>query len=201
VFNFGWRWGFGMTAILSFLREGGAQPEGLPSVNEGAALGYLLTKAKLWGLTIGFAAYGYSFYLLLTWLPGYLVKTAHMNILKSAAYTAIPWMVVTITDVVIGGWLVDHLIARGGKETKVRKTILVIGMLLGLAVIPAAYNIMGFVAPAVTGFIVGASNSFSNAFITAGVVLLVGIVFYLFVLGRIEPIPEPGGGAPMPRPA
>ena len=52
-------------------------------------------------------------------------------------------------------------------------------------------NLMGAVAPAVTGIIVGATNSFANAFITAGGILLIGILCYLFLLGRIEPIPEP----------
>ena len=53
-------------------------------------LGYLLRNRKVWGLTIGFSAYGYSFYLFLTWLPGYLVQTMHMSILKSAGYATIP---------------------------------------------------------------------------------------------------------------
>ncbi len=52
-------------------------------------------------------------------------------------------------------------------------------------------NLMGAVAPAVTGFLVGATNSFSSAFLVAGVVLLIGIFSYVVVLGRIEPIPEP----------
>ncbi len=266
VVTWGWRWGFGMTAILSalyflafyfiyrnpsqhpwlsqaertYIVEGGAQPEGTAAAGAGATIGYLLSKAKVWGLTLGFAAYGYSFYLFLTWLPGYLVTTAHMSILKSAGYTAIPWAVATVTDLVAGGWLVDHLIRRGGEETAVRKTVLVAGMLLGLAVFGAARttnpnvaiiwisialgglaasapvgwslpgriapkgsvgtvggimnfvnNLMGFVAPGVTGIIVGATNSFANAFIAAGAVLVIGIICYVFLLGRIEPIPEP----------
>lgn len=267
IVRFGWRWGFGLTAILSllyflafywiyrnpsehpwlgeaertYIREGGAQPEGATAAGSGgAAVGYLLGKAKVWGLTLGFAAYGYAFYLFLTWLPAYLVKTAHMDILRSAEYTTIPWAVATVTDLVAGGWLVDYLIRRGGKETTVRKTVLVGGMLLGLAVFGAAFttnpnvaivwisialgglaasapvgwslpglvapkgsvgtiggimnfvnNIMGFVAPGVTGIIVGATNSFANAFIAAGGILLIGILCYLFLLGRIEPIPEP----------
>jgi MFS-type transporter involved in bile tolerance (Atg22 family) len=52
-------------------------------------------------------------------------------------------------------------------------------------------NLMGIAAPTITGFIVGATNSFTNAFLAAGGFLLVGIVSYLFVLGKIEPIPEP----------
>ena len=51
-------------------------------------------------------------------------------------------------------------------------------------------SIMGIVAPIVTGFIVLETGSFSSAFIVAGVVLLIGIVSYVFVLGRIEPVPD-----------
>jgi MFS family permease len=266
VVNAGWRWGFGVTALLSFayfiaflliyrdpskdsklssaeldyIQKGGATPEGTSSASVFGMLGYLLTKTKVWGLTIGFAAYGYSFYLFLTWLPGYLVQTMHMSILKSAGFAAIPWAVATVTDLVVGGWLIDHLIARGKDETRVRKAVLVTGMLFGLAVFGAtqtvnpgwaifwisialgglaaaapvgwslpsliapkggvgtvggimnfANNLMGVAAPIVTGFIVGATNSFTNAFLVAGVILAVGIVSFVFVMGRIEAIPEP----------
>jgi MFS family permease len=200
---------------------------------------YLLSTRKIWGLTIGFAAYGYSFALFLTWLPGYLVRELHMSILGSAEYTAIPWMVATVTDLVIGGWLIDHLIRRGNDETRVRKTVLVSGMLLGLAVFGAAFttnpalailwisialgglaaaapvgwsipsliaprggagtvggimnfvnNLMGAVAPIVTGFIVGVTGSFNGAFLVAGITLVIGIFAYVVLLGRIEPIPD-----------
>ncbi len=223
-----------------YIVEGGAQPEGAPAAGGGATLGYLLAQRKVWGLTIGFAAYGYSFYLFLTWLPGYLIRTQHWDVLKSASYTAIPWAVATVTDLVIGGWLVDYLIGRGLDQTRVRKTLLVIGMLMGVAIVGAttttdpnvavfyisialgglafaapigwsipaliapkgsvgtiggimnfANNAAGFAAPIVTGYIVGATNSFNNAFITAAVVLAVGIVSYVFVLGKIEKLPDP----------
>jgi hypothetical protein len=49
----------------------------------------------------------------------------------------------------------------------------------------------GVAAPVVTGFIVGATNSFANAFLIAGVILVIGIVSFVFVMGRIEPIAEP----------
>jgi sugar phosphate permease len=166
VVAFGWRWGFAITALLSFayflaffvvyrdpskhprlaaaerdyIRAGGATPEGVAASGEVAMLGYLLRTRKVWGLTIGFAAYGYSFYLFLTWLPNYLVEALHMSILKSAGFTTIPWICATIADLVVGGWLIDHLIARGYDETPVRKTVLVGGMLLGLAVFGAVWT-------------------------------------------------------------
>ncbi|THD48989.1 MAG: MFS transporter [Bradyrhizobium sp.] len=263
---FGWRWAFGITALLSFayflayyflyrdpsadaqlsaeernyIVAGGAAPEGESHASPFAMLGYLALNRKVWGLTIGFAAYGYSFYLFLTWLPGYLVSEMHMSIIKSAGYAAIPWGCATIADLVVGGWLIDTMIARGYDETGVRKTVLVTGMILGLAVFGATMttdpiwaivwisialsglaaaapvgwsipsliapkggtgtiggimnffnNLMGAAAPAVTGFLVGQTNSFSTAFLVAGIVLLIGILAYIVLLGRIEPIAEP----------
>ena len=166
IVNLGWRWGFGITAFLSlvyflaywaiyrdpsedkrltraehdYILEGGAVPEGVAEGGQGAMLGYLLRNRKVWGLTIGFSAYGYSFYLFLTWLPGYLVQSLHMSILKSASYATIPWIFATLADLLAGGFLVDHLIARGHDETKVRKTVLVVGMLMGLAVFGAVFT-------------------------------------------------------------
>jgi ACS family D-galactonate transporter-like MFS transporter len=266
VVQFGWRWGFGITGTLSFLyflaflmvyrdpsrhprlssaerdyiRAGGATREGPAESGEVAMLGYLLRNRKVWGLTIGFAAYGYSFYLFLTWLPNYLVQSMHMSILKSAGFTAIPWICATVAGLGVGGWLIDHLIARGYDETPVRKTVLVVGMLLGLAVFGATVttdpvwaivwisvalsglaaaspvgwsipsliaphggtgtiggimnflnNMMGVVAPVTTGYIVGATGSFVGAFLAAGIVLAIGIVAYIFILGRLEPIADP----------
>jgi MFS family permease len=182
-----------------------------------------------------------SFYLFLTWLPGYLVREMHMSLATSASYTTIPWIVATITDLAVGGWLIDHLIQRGHDETRVRKTVLVVGMLIGLAVFGAVFtteplwaimwiaialgglaaaapvgwsipsliapkggtatiggimnfvnNLMGVVAPVTTGYVVGLTGSFSGAFLIAGVVLLIGIVSYVVLLGRIEPIPDQG---------
>jgi sugar phosphate permease len=274
VVSFGWRWGFALTATLSFLyfiafyvlyrdpsadrklskaeydyiQRGGAAPEGPADAGAINMLGYLLTKSKVWGLTIGFAAYGYTFYLFLTWLPGYLVESMHMSILKSAGFAAIPWAFATLTDLFVGGWLIDHLVSRGKDESKVRKTVLIVGMTFGLAVFGAtqtvdpawaifwisialgglasaapvgwslpsliapkggagtiggimnfANNLMGAAAPIVTGMIVGATASFTNAFFVAGVILVIGIVCFVFVLGKIEPIPDPESGTPAVR--
>jgi MFS family permease len=49
-------------------------------------------------------------------------------------------VVATITDIVIGGWLVDTLIKRGNDATRVRKTLFTIGLILGIAVIGAAFT-------------------------------------------------------------
>lgn len=163
VVHWGWRWGFGVSAAFSLLyfvvfwlmyrdpsqhpsltageREyittHGAVPEGQSSTNPVSMLGYLLTTRKVWGLSLGFATYGYCFYLFLTWLPNYLVQTMHTSILGSAGLAAVPWACASVADMAIGGWLVDHLVSRGYNDTRVRKTVLLLGMCGGLTVLGA----------------------------------------------------------------
>jgi MFS family permease len=270
VVSFGWRWGFAITSAISFVyfvafcalyrdpsadvrlsaaeREhivsGGAVPEGLSESGSAQMLGYLLHQPKVWGLAIGFGAYGYSFYLFLTWLPNYFVSTSGLSILAAEVLAAAPWAVGTVTDLAVGGWLIDTMIARGADETRVRKSVLVCGMILGLAVIGVtgttsplwqtvwlsvslgglaaaapvgwsmpsliapkggvgavggimnfAVNLMGIAAPIATGFIVKFTHSFAGAFIGAGAILVVGVLAFVFLLGRIETMPPPPAAA------
>jgi MFS family permease len=266
VVRFGWRWGFAITSAISlvyfvafyflyrdpsadrrlsrreheYILSGGAVPEGRSDSGALDMMGYLLRQPKVWGLAIGFGAYGYSFYLFLTWLPAYLVSTSGMSVLRSAGYSATPWAVATLTDLAVGGWLIDALIARGADETRVRKAVLVTGMLFGLAVVGAtwtndpvwatfwfslslgglaaaapvgwslpsliapkggvgavggimnfAVNLMGIAAPIATGLIKKYTDSFTYAFLAAAAILVIGILAFVFLLGRIEPMEGP----------
>lgn len=263
VTHAGWRWGFGLVSALSFLYFGffwvfyqdpsrhprltsrehhyilsnGAVAEGTQSAGTVDMFAFLLRSRELWGVSIGFAAYGYCFYFFLTWLPGYLVQTMHLSILRSAGLAAIPWACATASDLLFGGWLIDHLIARDHDATRVRKCVLLLGMTCGLAIFGAtttaspavavfwisialsglaaaapvwwsmpaliapsggvgtmagimnfANNIMGAVAPIATGFIVGYTHSFADAFLLAGGVLLVGMAIFVKCVGRIGPL-------------
>lgn len=55
-------------------------------------------------------------------------------------------------------------------------------------------QIAGIAAPIITGWVAGRNNHFGPAFLVAGLVLAGGICGYIFLLGRIEPIPEPEFG-------
>ena len=57
---------------------------------------------------------------------------------------------------------------------------------IGSIVLVAAPYLIG-----ITGYIVAGTKSFSGAFVAAAAFLLLGIGGYVFLLGRIEPIPEP----------
>jgi MFS transporter, ACS family, D-galactonate transporter len=266
LLHFGWRWSFAGTGMVSFLyfvlfyfvyqnpkedkglssRElefilrGGAQPEDQARSQGGSSLAYLLRQRKVYGLALGWGAYNYTFFLLLTWLPSYLSVSLHADLFHSIFYTSVPWLFATFTDLLVGGWLVDSLIQRGWDANRVRQTVLVAGMAFGLAIFGAAsartptvaliwisfalgglaaaapvawtipslispresvgtlagaVNLCGQIAaisaPIVTGYIVSLTHSFAAAFVTATIILLLGIVGYIFLLGRIEPIPEP----------
>ncbi|CAA7602675.1 Major facilitator superfamily transporter [Acididesulfobacillus acetoxydans] len=161
IMNWGWRGAFVVTGLINlvfalvfwiiyrdpsehkmltqeereYIVQNGAQQAGQA---EGSVVGSfvkLLAQRKVWGLTLGFMAYGYTFYLFLTWLPDYMTKQMHMSMAKGGLYTVIPWIVATITDIFIGGWMVDHFIKKGYNPNKVRKTILILGMILGAFVI------------------------------------------------------------------
>ncbi|WP_245607268.1 MFS transporter [Pseudonocardia spinosispora] len=127
-------------AEYRYIREGGAQDEDVAHPNPLANLGYVLGRRKVWGLSLGLACAGYTTWLLLTWLPGYLQSELHMGVLKSGLFTAIPWLIAVGAEFLIPGWLVDHLIKRGGRETVVRKSVLVAGMVIALGITGAAFT-------------------------------------------------------------
>ncbi|MEZ0118527.1 UNVERIFIED_ORG: ACS family D-galactonate transporter-like MFS transporter [Heyndrickxia coagulans] len=192
VTAWGWRGGFVATGILSllyaivywiwyrephedkrlakeeyeYILEGGSQSSEETSGNAIQNLRYLLSKRKVWGVFIGFAAYGYSWFLFLTWLPGYLADEMHMSILKTGWYSAIPWIIGTIAEILFGGWLVDKLIERGYNRTRVYKVFLTIGLFLGLSIIGAAFThnakvAVSFISIALAGLVVTSAVAYS----------------------------------------
>jgi ACS family D-galactonate transporter-like MFS transporter len=62
----------------------------------------------------------------------------HISLLRSAMYTSVPWLIATMTDLAIGGFLVDALLKRGWNGSKVRKTVLVLGMMFGVGIFGVA---------------------------------------------------------------
>ena len=77
------------------------------------------------------------------------------------------------------GWSIPSLIAP-------RESVATLG-----GIVNFCNHLAGIAAPIVTGYVVKATNSFSGAFAGATIFLLIGIAGYVFLLGRIEPIPEP----------
>ncbi|MEW6158380.1 MAG: MFS transporter [Verrucomicrobiota bacterium] len=88
----------------------------------------ILSVKEAWGTSLGMFALGYVWYFLLTWLPTYLVKERHLSMTMMALLGSLPFWGMALTSI-LGGWVSDQLIARGGTPTRVRKTFIIGGLL------------------------------------------------------------------------
>jgi MFS transporter, ACS family, D-galactonate transporter len=123
----------------AYLKAGDAEDEVSTGAGSLRGVGYLLRRRKTWGLALGYASYTYAYYVLLTWLPGYLKQEFGVNLLQGGLYSMIPWLVAVIAQFLIAGLLMDRWVARTGQVTRVRRIVLVVSMLAALAVTGAAY--------------------------------------------------------------
>lgn len=200
-------------------------------------IGRLVQQPKVLGLAIGFGAYNYVFYLLLTWLPTYLMTSLHATARRSFLFTGAPWLFAAVVELLVGGLLTDALIRRGRDASAVRRTVLLAGTMCGLGIFGAAHahsmttalvwislsigglsaaaavgwsipsliapnsstgavagivnfsgQISAIAAPILTGYTVEHTGGFVWAFGIATGYLLVGVLAYVFLLGRVEPI-------------
>jgi ACS family D-galactonate transporter-like MFS transporter len=163
LLHLGWRMSFAATGVVSFLyfllffamyrepeEDAGLSAQEMARIRlhsedasagpgAHASLGWLLRQRKVVGLAIGFGSYNYVFYLLLTWLPSYFSESLHINLRDSFLYAGLPWMVATVTDLFVGGLLVDALIRRGWNASRVRMTVLIAGTAMGLGILGGAW--------------------------------------------------------------
>ena len=104
-----------------------------------------------------------------------------------AAFTSNPVWATFWISISLGGlsaaapvaWSLPSLIApRGG--------IGAVGGIMNFAV-----NAMGIAAPIASGYILKYTHVFTGAFLVAGVILVIGIVAFILLLGRIETMPDP----------
>ncbi len=92
---------------------------------------------NLLGICLGFFCFDYYWYLLVTWLPDYLVTVRQFTILKAGFFAALPYFVFGASEP-IGGWIADRLIGLGWDRTRTRKGIVTFAFSTGLFLIPAA---------------------------------------------------------------
>ncbi len=192
----GWRWGFAATGVISLAyfiyfwrvyREPGEDAglteaerryisgsEGAREAQEpGRSLWQLLRERKVLGLALGFGAYNYIFYLLLTWLPSYFAFALHIDLMHSFLYTSVPWLLATACELAIGGWLVDFLIRRGADASRVRRVALIAGACCGLGILGAAHahtaaQALVWISLSITGLSVHSAVGWSLPALIAG---------------------------------
>jgi ACS family D-galactonate transporter-like MFS transporter len=101
----------------------------------GAAV--LIGNRNLIGICLGFFCFDYYWYLLVNWLPDYLVTVRHLTILKAGFFASLPFFVFGVSEPV-GGWIADTLTRRGVPETRARKGVVTVAFLMGILLIPGA---------------------------------------------------------------
>ncbi|MGH8092308.1 MAG: MFS transporter [Chthoniobacterales bacterium] len=166
-----------------------------------ASVGEILRRRAFWGAALGHFCSNYPFYLMIVWLPFYLVSERHLSMQQMAREGALFYLIYAIMSPV-AGWITDSFVRGGASPNVVRKVSMALGhsiiasALLGLASANARTSFVclmmmgvgsGFVGPtiyvfaqtlagpSVAGRWTGLQNSFANL---AGIVVapLTGLV-------------------------
>jgi MFS family permease len=151
LYHYGWRRTFlivgfsGLLWLIPWLLatprrlqgNGGSKSAGGASPATVQQLRSVLRSRNLLGICLGFFCFDYYWYLLVTWLPDYLVTVRHLTVLKAGFYSSLPFFVFGVSEP-IGGWIADRLVRKGWDETRTRKAVVTVAFATGLLLIPAA---------------------------------------------------------------
>ncbi len=88
------------------------------------------------GIFLGFFAYDYAWFVYITWLPGYLALERKFSPMEMGVYTAVPYVAMSVI-ILISGMFSDWLVRQGWNEIKVRKSFIMLGLLIGCLIVPA----------------------------------------------------------------
>jgi len=206
------------------------------TVEAGPPLRRLLGERAVWGTSLGLFSMNYSYYLILAWLPAYLVSARGFSLATMAAVAAGAYLINALSALG-AGWAIDRWIARGHSPTLTHKSIMAAYHLFGIVCMigivtlpvegaiaclyfyqfiigigsPGTYaipqilagpaaaarwvgvqnmcgNLAGLIAPAVTGFIIGATGEFDRAFLLAAAINVLGLLGWVVMLPKIAPI-------------
>jgi MFS family permease len=160
LLKFGWRWSFAATGLFtlfylvlfllvyrepakaSWLSQSEREYIRRTAVDDSRSRSakktppfQLLAEPQVIGILMAMAAYNFSFYLCLTWLPTYLSREQNLNLKQSFMYTGVPWLVATAVELFIGGWWVDRLVSRSANPGQMRKLVIGAGLSSGLAIV------------------------------------------------------------------
>jgi MFS transporter, ACS family, D-galactonate transporter len=188
--HYGWRvlfLAFGMGALIWIVPWYLAMPRGeaaesqsarereseTSSAGSGPSILKMLRLRCAWGVLIGHFCGNYFYYLVLGWLPIYLVQEEHLSIRDMSRLSAAVFLLIACSTVT-AGWISDRLIARGASPTAVRLSVVACGqglasILLLLTVVHGHPRIaLGLLAIACIGHGGYASNHWAIAQTLAG---------------------------------
>lgn len=132
---YGWRPFFIVLGLICLLwivpwmrwRPRSHAPDGRATAAHFPELGEILAQRSWWGASIGHFSGNYLIYFLLTWLPSYLVRERNFSMYAMARIGGLAFLLCALSSL-ISGPLTDRRIAAGGSPTRVRKTMLALGL-------------------------------------------------------------------------
>ena len=98
----------------------------------------LLKQRSVLGIFLGFFAYDYTWFVYVSWLPGYLIMDRKFTVREMGIYSSIPYLAMSAI-ILVSGLLSDWLIRQGQSEIRVRKTFIILGLLIGCLIVPAGF--------------------------------------------------------------
>lgn len=113
------------------LADRGAEPA---KAAERAPIGNLLRSPSMWGLALTQGCAGYTLYLFMTWLPTYLADTRGLDVMKSGAFSAIPYAAAVPFGLLLG-FASDRFLrstdtSSGGRRYLIAAALLVSSVIL-----------------------------------------------------------------------
>src|SRR5712692_993345 len=88
----------------------------------------LLKHSNMWAVMCDYAAYIYSLWFFLTWLPTYLVDYRKFTVIKMGFIASIPLLAGVLGDT-FGGWLTDKLLVKTNNLKFARRSVAIVAML------------------------------------------------------------------------
>jgi len=147
----------------------------------------LLSQKTVWGLAIAQGCLAYTQYLILTWLPSYLVQAKDMQLMKASMFSAAAFLFATIINVLAGKFsdavLTPEKVSQGHRRTMV---IFFMLMTLSVGLISVVENqwlifLMTGCAIAFSTSAIGLNMALTNDLVKDPAI--VGSVFGLLILG------------------
>jgi sugar phosphate permease len=88
----------------------------------------LLKHSNMWAVMCAYAAYIYSLWFFLSWLPSYLVDYRKFTVIKTGHLAALPLAAGVFGDA-FGGWLTDKLLVKTNNLKFSRRSVAIVAML------------------------------------------------------------------------
>lgn len=161
--SYGWRPVFIVLGFAGLLWLGPwiySIPKAMPSSERfvcPASFGEILSRRAFWGTSLGHFCSNYPFYLMILWLPYFLVSERHLSMQEMAREGALFYLTFAIASPILA-WVADALIRAGASANFVRKLWMGVGhvtIAAGLLGCAAASARTSFVCLVVVGFACG----------------------------------------------